>query len=1079
MITTLSSRTAIAFTLGAAALAGAAAPPSKAVEDLLVHHNRGVSLMERHQFAEAAVEFEKVVKAAPDLVAGQVNLGLAYMNGAKEYEKAGQAFRKAIALDGKDPRAHFSLAVMLESLGRKDEALKELELALATAPADADVHFKLGQLAQAKGDTTGAMAAYERAHELDPGFASALYALGLLEVRAGKRDQGKAHLDLFEQLRRTKQGRTWGLKYTEMGRLADVIRFDPTMPRTALAAGPSFSLSDTTPADGSFGKPAPSLVAADVDGDGDVDLLAGSRLLLNDGGHFSDASAAAGVDAASASAPAWLMDSDNDGDLDMVTIAPAALRPWNAGSWGKASPLPAPDSTGFTVAELDADGDADLLATGKTARMLVNGRDGTFSERTLEPPLGAGVVAVLAFDLDGDVDSDLLLLGPEPRLLLNQRLWRFDAIEAPLPKDGTAAAAGDLDGDGDLDVVVAGGSGIQLLTNDRGKLAEPVSIMREAVTTVDVVDMDRDGRLEIVAGRAGSKPAIVVLAGDGGEPLAYCPLPAPPVAVALLDADGDGDLDVAVALGAAGVRLVGSRGSEKSHGLAVTLAGPEKAGEARSNRLGIGARIEAKVGGNVQVLERTAGSGRSQSLGPLCFGLAGSGKVDYLRIVWPDGVIQSETELPAGAVTLEEVQRKAGSCPTLFAWNGSRHAFVADFLGGGGIGFYVSPGVYAPPDPDEIVSIPALAARDGLLDLRIVEPLEEITYLDHVALLAVEHPIGTEVHPDERFAVAAPPATGAVIGVAEPRLPVRAVDGTGTDVTERLRHVDRSYIGPSARDPHFLGLASPTVLTLDFGAPLPDDAVLFLQGFIEYGYSGTVFAAAQAGRSYDPPALEFRDPGSLAWRPAALLGYPAGSPRTMTYPLRGVLPPGVRELRIRSNMSIYWDRIFVASDAAPPDGYRITRLAPVDASLRPHGYPREYSPDGALPLLYDYENSDPTRGFKRAAGDYTRFGDVAPLLRETDDSFVIMGPGDEVALLFDPAQVPAPQPGNRISYMLASAGFCKDMDLYTAAPDTVEPLPFRAMSAYPYPAPEHYPDDPEHADYRRAYNTRRVPKPRP
>jgi hypothetical protein len=48
------------------------------------------------------------------------------------------------------------------------------------------------------------------------------------------------------------------------------------------------------------------------------------------------------------------------------------------------------------------------------------------------------------------------------------------------------------------------------------------------------------------------------------------------------------------------------------------------------------------------------------------------------------------------------------------------------------------------------------------------------------------------------------------------------------------------------------------------------------------------------------------------------------------------------------------------------------------------------------------------------------------------------------------------------------------MDPYTAFPDTVEPLPFRGMSGYPYGDGEAYPNDPEHRAYRERWNTRRV-----
>jgi len=48
------------------------------------------------------------------------------------------------------------------------------------------------------------------------------------------------------------------------------------------------------------------------------------------------------------------------------------------------------------------------------------------------------------------------------------------------------------------------------------------------------------------------------------------------------------------------------------------------------------------------------------------------------------------------------------------------------------------------------------------------------------------------------------------------------------------------------------------------------------------------------------------------------------------------------------------------------------------------------------------------------------------------------------------------------------------MDINSASPDRVEPLPFHGMTRYPYPASEHYPDTPAHREYREKYNTRAV-----
>jgi hypothetical protein len=136
------------------------------------------------------------------------------------------------------------------------------------------------------------------------------------------------------------------------------------------------------------------------------------------------------------------------------------------------------------------------------------------------------------------------------------------------------------------------------------------------------------------------------------------------------------------------------------------------------------------------------------------------------------------------------------------------------------------------------------------------------------------------------------------------------------------------------------------------------------------------------------------------------------------------------------------------------------------------GFAREYSPDGRLPLIYDYDIMDTTAPFQVLRGAYTRSGPVKELLEAFDDKYVLVAPGDEIALRFDGSKLAEPPAGMLRSFVLVSHAYCKDMDLYTATPRTLEPLPFRSMSRYPYPPSEHYPDDEEHRAFLKTYNTR-------
>ncbi len=106
------------------------------------------------------------------------------------------------------------------------------------------------------------------------------------------------------------------------------------------------------------------------------------------------------------------------------------------------------------------------------------------------------------------------------------------------------------------------------------------------------------------------------------------------------------------------------------------------------------------------------------------------------------------------------------------------------------------------------------------------------------------------------------------------------------------------------------------------------------------------------------------------------------------------------------------------------------------------------------------------------AGAYTRYGQVRPLLESADDRFAILGAGDEVTLCFPQSAFGPIPPGCTRSFLLKTDSFCKDMDLYTGGSASVDPLPFHAMSTYPYGPAERYPESAEFVRYRREYNTR-------
>jgi len=104
---------------------------------------------------------------------------------------------------------------------------------------------------------------------------------------------------------------------------------------------------------------------------------------------------------------------------------------------------------------------------------------------------------------------------------------------------------------------------------------------------------------------------------------------------------------------------------------------------------------------------------------------------------------------------------------------------------------------------------------------------------------------------------------------------------------------------------------------------------------------------------------------------------------------------------------------------------------------------------------------------------------VRELLTTVDDMYVISRPGDEIAVSFDASRVPPLPSGWRRTFLLYTDGFSKEMDINSATPDTMGPLPFHGMTRYPYGPEEEYPWTPERREWAATYNTRLVTRPVP
>jgi tetratricopeptide (TPR) repeat protein len=486
----------------------------------------------------------------------------------------------------------------------------------------------------------------------------------------------------------------------------------------------------------------------------------------------------------------------------------------------------------------------------------------------------------------------------------------------------------------------------------------------------------------------------------------------------------------------------------------------------RNLKLAQGSYVEVKAG---QLYLRKRYNGE-----PLVFDLRGYKEADTVRITWPNGLIQNEIHQAANQqYTYKEAQRLSGSCPMIWTWDGHEFQFLTDVLGIAPLGASSGDASYFPVDHDEYVQLPAgaLSEKDGALEIRMTEELSEVSYIDQLRLYALDHRQGEEVFVNEKWK--GPPFPEFRFYGARRRVyPVDARDDRQHDVLAKLLKIDRQYPNDFARTES--GIAELHSLTLDFGdAAKGNRAVMILNGWVDWADGSTFMAAAQESKAgLIPPYLQVKDTNG-AWRTVIEdMGMPDGKPKTIAVDLTGKFLTADRHVRIVTNICVYWDEIFLSESSAMPD-VRQTAVPVLSAEVRFRGFSASrIDAERKQPEQFFYAISTPLSYWNPTPGKYTRYGDVRDLLAEVDDRYVVMGSGDEIRLRLNARALPAVAAGWTREYLLKVDGWAKDRDANTAFSQSVEPLPFHAMSAYPYSPAEHYPRDREHLAYLREYNTR-------
>jgi tetratricopeptide (TPR) repeat protein len=1070
-------------------------------------NNIGTALLNQQLLEKAVDKFAEAYKLDPSLTIAESNRGIALLY-LQRLPEAQSALQHAAEQSPNDPHIWYALGLFYRSDNKAQQSMEAFRRVLRLNPNNADSHYFLGSFLLDQHDLPAAATEFRTALQLAPLHASAQFGLARTLQREGKVDEARVAVERFQRLTNEKLSFPFSHTYGEEGSLGRAEDAATNAPKVAPMIPITFSREWETSGNAAA-LHSHNACLIDVTGDGLANLLlmgSGTSAIqmyrnTGAGGFEQVAPAQTGLDVSGEAIACAVGDFDNDGLPDIaIAMSDRVILFRNVGG-GKfvdvtraAKIVPTNPPSGLIFVDYDHDGDLDLFVTGKGDSgtkpnvLWRNNGDKTFTDWTQQAGLsgeGSTTAAVLT-DLNDDRAVDLVVTGTgaAPTFYANPRDGAFNAVplfsEKGLPPT-TGVVAFDFNKDGWMDIALthAGAPGITLWKNIEGKRFERVPLPLQNATrgwSVAAIDFDNDGWLDLAAVvEAAGESQLRILRNVGPDGFAdvtkqlqleQTKLKSPrSLLTADLNKDGAADLIVTQVDGGAVVLI--NKGGEKNHSLRISLKG------LADNKSALGTKVEVFANGLWQKWEVT---------NPLDIiaGLGGADQADLLRLLWPTGVPQDEIDLPASKrLTLTELDRRGSSCPTLFAWDGSKFGFIADVIGAGVVGHWISPAEHNIADPDEWIKIDGsrLKAQHGRLSLRFGEPMEEVNFIDQVRLVAVDHPEGTNVFPNERFLSETPFVTEKTILTQTAHAPAGAWDDHGNDVLPLLRTVDHRYV-KDFTNLQYAGFTNSHTLTLDLGEwtsgrPL----LLLLHGFIEYFTANSMYAAWQAGIEPVAPYIEAQLPNGSWQRIIDDMGFPAGLPRTIIVDLTGKMPAGSRRLRFVTNLQIYWDQVLIdnesnATDASTTPRIRQTELPLKKATLAFRGYPQQIDGATSGDLNYDYKQMSRTGPFIPQRGAYTHYGDVTPLLQQIDDEYVIFGTGEDMDLEFGAAAQPE-LPAHWVrDYFFYANGFVKDMDFYEASPFTVNAMPFHKMSSYPYKSDEHYPDDAKHIAYQLDWNDR-------
>ena len=414
------------------------------------------------------------------------------------------------------------------------------------------------------------------------------------------------------------------------------------------------------------------------------------------------------------------------------------------------------------------------------------------------------------------------------------------------------------------------------------------------------------------------------------------------------------------------------------------------------------------------------------------------------------------------------------SCPSLYIWNGDGYTYVTDVSNSGWLGYigYINSDgtiVFKDGNPYDYVKLDKnfLATKNGNFEMVLAQQWDELYYLDSTQLLVVDHPIGTNVYMS-MTSYLSDGSTGKVYTVTNGSIlqPVSAFNEKDQSVLAKLLTQDGVFTpGINGYDSVWNNITL-NQLTLNLGnlAGAPQ-IKLVITGMVDWGLADPYYEwidsfkeAASKGLVFNgteimpAPYLEVKAANGSWIRVQKDIPLPADyRARTYTVDLTGIFPEDATDYQIRFNN--FWNVTYdyIGIDITPQAETTVKTVNATSAT---------------------FEQLWTT--LSTSSGAFTRYGDVTPLVLEADDMYVIGRQGDQVVLQFSISDLEAPAEGMERDYFFVVACWFKDPPgAWGYGFDfTVAPLPFIAMSGFPYTNTESYPYDAAHLAYLQQYNTR-------